>query len=107
MAARARRGRADGGQLGWLGQCEGFRVDSPDGRIGFVVGVLAGAGRARPEVLAVRAGLFGRRLLLIPTRCVESVVPRRRRILLHASPELVGSERLGGSASGETGRRLD
>lgn len=74
----------------WLGQSEGFRVDSPDGRIGFVEAVLAGSGG--PETLVVRAGLFGRGLLLVSTENVVEVVPRRKRIVLSGSPRLVGAE---------------
>lgn len=75
----------------WLGRCEGFRVDSPAGRIGFVEDVLFRSRSARPETLAVRAGLFGRRLLLVSIESVEEVIPSRQRIVLRGSPELLGT----------------
>lgn len=73
-----------------LGESEGFRVDSPDGRVGFVEDILFEGGR--PETLVVRAGRLGRRLLLVSTENVEQVVPRRKRIVLHGSPRLVAAE---------------
>jgi hypothetical protein len=44
-----------------------------------------------PETLEVRAGRLGRRLLLIPVAQVEQIVAAERRIVLRASPELVGA----------------
>jgi hypothetical protein len=56
----------------WLHRCEGFRVDLPDREVGTVKG-LRFRDSIEPELLEVRTGLFGRRLLLIP---VERVQPR-------------------------------
>ena len=39
----------------WLHRSEGFRVDSPDGRVGFVAELRSGTSMARPDALAVRA----------------------------------------------------
>jgi hypothetical protein len=58
----------------WLRRCEGFRVDGPDGRIGHVRGICFGDA-AEPEALEVRAGLLGRRTLLIPTADIVEAVP--------------------------------
>lgn len=80
------------GRHDWLRWCEGFRVDSPDGRIGFVEDVLLDLDSGRAEALVVRAGLSGRRLLLVSTANVEEVVPRRKRIVLRGSPRLVGGD---------------
>jgi hypothetical protein len=44
-----------------------------------------------PEMLEVRAGRLGRRLLLIPVEQVERIVPEERWIMLRASPERVGT----------------
>ncbi len=74
----------------WLNQSEGFRVDSPNGRIGFVESILSDSGG--PDTLVVRAGLFGRRLLLVSTENVVEVLPWRKRIVLRGSPRLVGPE---------------
>lgn len=76
----------------WLGRCEGFRVDSPDGRIGFVEHVRFGPRHGRPEVLAVRAGRLGRRVLIVSVSKVAEIVPSRERIVLSGSPELLGTE---------------
>jgi hypothetical protein len=71
----------------WLHRCEGFRVESPDGEIGTVRGVRFRSS-LEPELLEVRAGLFGRRSLLIPVEQVEQVIAKERRIILRASPSL-------------------
>lgn len=75
----------------WFRRCEGFRVDGPGGRIGHVKGIRFGSA-ADPEVLEVRAGLLGRRTLLIPVADVESVVPEQRRLIFRESPRLLGSD---------------
>ena len=74
----------------WLRRCQGFRVESPAGRIGTVQGVRFGSS-SEPDVLEVRAGLFGRRLLLVPVREVEEIISEQKRIILRASPDLLGS----------------
>jgi len=66
----------------WLDQCQGFRVDSPEGRVGLVEEVVRGARPGCPEALVVRAGVLGRRLELVPIEAVDSVEPRRLRICL-------------------------
>lgn len=78
----------------WLNHCEGFVVDSPDGRIGVVDHLRFGSRPGYPEALAVTAGLFARRLLIISTRGVEEVNPARRRVVLGTAPELLGTEPL-------------
>jgi hypothetical protein len=45
------------GRAYWLSTCEGFRVDSKDGRVGVVEEVRFSSSK-RPEALAVRTGLF-------------------------------------------------
>jgi hypothetical protein len=71
--------------------CEGYRVDGPDGRIGHVRSVRLGAS-GEAEVLEVRAGLLGRRTLLIPVTEVDEIIPEQGRLILRASPRLLGSE---------------
>jgi hypothetical protein len=46
----------------------------------------------RPDALAVRAGLFGRRLLLISVDDVAEIIPRETRIVLRAPPTPIASE---------------
>jgi hypothetical protein len=82
--------RSSFGRDYWLRRCEGFRVESPAGRIGTVGGVRFGAS-SQPHVLEVRAGLLSRRLLLLPVHEVEEIIPEEERIILRASPELLDS----------------
>jgi len=65
----------------WLHRCEGFRVELPDREVGTVKG-LRFRDSIEPELLEVRTGLFGRRLLLIPVERVEQILPKQRRIIL-------------------------
>jgi hypothetical protein len=74
----------------WIGHCEGFRVDGSSGRIGFVEEVRPD-GPGQP-VLAVRAGVLGRRILLVPVDEVFSILPRAQRLWLRTPLCLAGSE---------------
>jgi hypothetical protein len=78
------------GQRYWLGHCEGFRVDAPGGRVGLVEAVLRR--EAGPDALIVRAGLLGRRRLVVPVSEVAEVAPRRCRLTLAESPEVGTAE---------------
>ena len=75
----------------WLAHCEGFRVDGNAGRIGIVEEVRDGGADGEP-LLAVRAGLLGRRLLLVPAGAVFEIVPRAMRIWLRGPVTIAGSE---------------
>jgi len=75
----------------WLCRCEGFRVDSPTGRVGIVAEGRYGTRLDRPDVLAVRSGRFGR-LLIVPIEEVADLVPREERILLSHAPESMQNE---------------
>jgi hypothetical protein len=66
----------------WLTHCEGFRVDSSAGRLGFVE-VVKTDGPGAPPLLVIRAGRLGRRLLHVPGSEVAFIVPRAERIWLH------------------------
>jgi hypothetical protein len=70
----------------WLRECHGFRVDSPDGRIGFVEDVLAPTDDDLPAVLLVRIGRLGRKQLAIGVDQVAAVRPGEGRLLLTGSP---------------------
>jgi hypothetical protein len=76
----------------WLAHCQGFRVDSPGGRLGFVDEVRAGREDDGGALLVVRAGLLGRRLLVIPTRDAAFIVPQVKRIWLRSTFTLVSTE---------------
>jgi hypothetical protein len=68
----------------WLRTCEGFRVDSDNGRIGVVEEVHLSPGR-EAQALAVRTGLFRTRVEIVPVSDVERVLPRKKRVLLRAA----------------------
>ena len=57
----------------------GYRVLGRNGYVGIVERVCT---NFQPPVLAVRAGLFVPRTLLIPLAAVARVIPRERRVLL-------------------------
>jgi hypothetical protein len=77
----------------WLRRCDGFRVDSPEGRVGVVTEVRYASRCDRPDVIAVRAGLLGRRLLLVPVAEVAWILPGRDQVVLHRSPRPRATER--------------
>lgn len=68
----------------WLGHCEGFRVDSPDGRVGIVELVLGK--EDEPVALAVREGLFALHTIVVPIEDVAEVQPYAERIILRSTP---------------------
>jgi len=73
----------------WLRRCEGFRVESPNGRIGFVEEVV---GRPeQPEALLIRAGLLGARVLIVPVTEIVALIPSQERVVLRGSPQIRGS----------------
>lgn len=65
-----------------LTRCEGFRVDSPTGEVGFVEGLRFGSRIDQPDLLEVRGGRFGRQLLLIPVEEVEEISLDDERLLV-------------------------
>jgi len=73
----------------WLRRCEGFLVETPTRRIGRVVGIRYGERSNEPEVLEVRAGLFGRTQLLISVAEVAEVAAGERRIVLNDPPRVL------------------
>lgn len=76
----------------WLARCEGFRVDSPEGRYGRVEAVMFRVRPDDPDALVVRTGVLGRRLVLVPADDVADVTPRRERISLARVPEDSGTD---------------
>ncbi len=69
----------------WLCRCEGFEVDSPAGRVGVVEGLRFSSRVDRPDLLEVRAGPLGRKLLLIPVEEVDGIFSDEQRIVLHGA----------------------
>lgn len=70
----------------WLGHCEGFRVDSPEGRVGIVEAIMGP--QEEPTALAVRGGLFTLRTVYVPVDDVVSIDPPARRIVLRSNLDL-------------------
>jgi hypothetical protein len=66
----------------WLGRCQGFRVDGPGGRIGYVDEVVPTPESGPPEFLAVRGGRRGHLYLLVPADDVAGVFPLEELVLL-------------------------
>ena len=62
-------------------RCRGFAVYDRNGRVGTVCDVTFGDPPA-PDVLAVRTGLFFRKLILIPTTRIDEILAGERRIVL-------------------------
>ncbi len=83
-----------GSRFYWLCRCEGFRVDSPEGRFGLVEAVMFRKRPDEPDALIVRAGVLGRRLVLVPIDDVEDVLPRRERVVLSRVPGASGHDLL-------------
>ncbi len=81
LDARATRSSFERGY--WLSRCEGFRVFASDGkRLGIVDTPIFDSQAERPDLLLVRAGFFGRRLVTISIDEVEAVLPREKKIVL-------------------------
>jgi len=79
----------DAGRRGgdyWLGHCEGFKVQSPEGEVGVVESVVFAAGAARPAYLAVTGGRVLLRTALVPCAEVVSIDARRTRLDVQARP---------------------
>ena len=66
----------------WLAGCEGFRVESPRGRLGFVRKIQRDAASDRADALVVCAGVFGTHRLVVPVDEIAGVVRSRRLVVL-------------------------
>jgi hypothetical protein len=71
-----------------LARCEGFRVESPAGEVGFVEGLRFVSRIDQPDLLEVRGGRLGRRRLLIPVEDVEEISPAEERVVVRSRPGL-------------------
>jgi len=78
--------RSSYGREYWLRRCEGFLVETPTKRIGRVAGIRYGVKTNEPDVLEVRAGLFGRTVLLLNVHDISEVIPEERRLVLNDPP---------------------
>ena len=66
----------------WLGHCEGFRVDGPEGRLGIVEHVVYRSRADRPDVVAVTSGLWRARTAEVPVADVTEVWPAQERLVV-------------------------
>jgi hypothetical protein len=81
-------GTRDAVDLDALGECLGYRVDDPNGRVGTVDGVIAGPWTDRPDAIEVRVGLFRQAILTVPAEAVAGVLRAGRRVLLRETVDL-------------------
>lgn len=65
----------------WLCHCEGYRVETSDGFVGFVEELVRSPGASEPSALKVRTGIDGRGLLVLPIGMVREIHPDAERIL--------------------------
>ena len=77
----------------WLCRCEGFQVETPEGRLGIVEWLRFRSRHDRPDALAVRAGRIVRRSLVVPVSEIAQVVPSEGRIVLRSAPAQPGHVR--------------
>jgi hypothetical protein len=82
------RSTLDAVDLDALGDCVGYRVDDPNGRVGTVDGIVAGAWTDRPDAIEVRVGLFRPAILTVPADAVAGVHRARGRLILRESVDL-------------------
>lgn len=78
-------------------ECEGFLVDTSDGReIGVVDAVETAGEPPVATTLLIAAGWFGRRQLRVSAMAVEALLPDERRVIVdESSVTSVGAERRG------------
>jgi hypothetical protein len=83
-------------------RCEGFSVDSPEGRLGILRGLRYAPSTHwdRPNALAVRAGRSSDILLIVPVQEIERVIVGQRRITLRSSPTIAATERVAARPEG-------
>lgn len=70
----------------WLGHCEGFWVDRPDGRLGVVEHVVYRSRVDRPDAVAVRRGLWRSQTVTVPVADVVEVRPSQSRLVVRSGP---------------------
>jgi hypothetical protein len=66
----------------WLGHCEGFRVDGPEGRLGIVEHVVYRSRADRPDVVAVTSGVWRARTAEVLVAEVTEVWPAQERLVV-------------------------
>lgn len=76
----------------WIAHCEGYRVDGHEGRIGFVEEVRENPADPKTPLLAIRAGMLGHRILVVPANEVHVIAPRSQHIWLRAPVTILQSD---------------
>jgi hypothetical protein len=76
----------------WVAHCEGYRVESAEGRIGFVEEVRDNPGDPATPLLAIRVGILGRRILIVPANEVHLIVPAAQQIWLRSPVSIAQSQ---------------
>lgn len=74
----------------WLGHCEGFLVDSPDGRVRIVEEVVFSSRLDRPEALSVRSTHGVSRCFVVLVDEIGAMLPSAEQIVLRARPRRAG-----------------
>jgi hypothetical protein len=70
----------------WLAGCEGFRVETPNRRLGNVVEIRRDPESRQPKRLVVHAGLFGLQRLDVPVDDIAGIVVSEEVIVLDRAP---------------------
>jgi hypothetical protein len=65
-----------------LAGVEGFRVDGPEGRVGYVKSVSSETRGSAPDTLHVATGLFIVRVVPVPAADIVDIEPERRRVAI-------------------------
>jgi hypothetical protein len=85
----------------WLSRCQGFRVETGDGRrLGSVVDLQYRSNVGQPDRLVVRRHWIGRRVEIVSVSSVAAILPGEERIVLRpesAEGSLLRKERKHGS----------
>jgi hypothetical protein len=76
----------------WIAHCEGYRVASHEGRLGFVDEVRENPADPATPLLAIRAGMLGRRILVVPADEVHMIAPRTQQIWLRTPVTIANTE---------------
>jgi hypothetical protein len=85
LPAQPTTAASSGGEY-WLGHCEGFTVQSPEGEVGIVESVVYAADPARPAYLAVTGGRLLLHTALVPCAEVVSIDARQARLDVQVRP---------------------
>ena len=75
----------------WLAHCEEFEVFAGESPLGVVHGTRFGSRIDRPDLLEIRLGRRGRRILLVPVEDVEAIDPKERIVVVQASHRVAGA----------------